>query len=62
MNRHRWMFEIREDDLQLAASDGFRDVIGIKTSQAAPPDRGREGRSNGVHDKPRIEMYDARDP
>jgi len=30
MNRHRWMFRIRENDLQLAASDGFRDVIGIK--------------------------------
>jgi hypothetical protein len=32
MNRQRWMLRIRKDDLQLAASDGFRDVIGIKTS------------------------------
>ena len=31
MNGHRWMFHILEDDLQLAAADGFRDVIGIKT-------------------------------
>ena len=62
MNRHRWMFEIREDDLQLAASDGFRDVIGIKTRQAAPPDGGRKRRSYGVHGEPRTKMYDARDP
>jgi hypothetical protein len=48
MNRYRRMFHILEDDPQLAASDGFRDVIGIKPGQAAPSDRGREGRANGV--------------
>ena len=31
MNRHRWMFRIWKDYLQLTASDGFCDVIRIKT-------------------------------
>ena len=62
MNRYRWMLRIREDDLQLAASDGFRDVIRVKTSQAAPPDRGREGRPNSVYGEPRKKMHDPRDP
>jgi hypothetical protein len=38
MNRHRRMFQIREDNMQLATSDGLRDMIGIKTSETTPPE------------------------
>ena len=42
------MFRIRENDLQLAAPDSFRDVIGVKARKAATPDGRRTSRADRV--------------
>ena len=56
------MFSIHEDDLQLAASHGFRDVIGVKARKATPPDGGRTSRPDRIYSHSRTEMYNARHP
>ena len=56
------MFSIGEDDLQFAASDGFRNVIGVKTRKATPPDGGRKSRSDRVYCYSRTKLHDARHP
>ena len=43
------MFGVRQHDLQLAAPDGFRNVIGVKARKAASPDGGRTSRPDRVH-------------
>jgi len=54
------MFCIREHDLQLTASDGFCDMIGVKASQSTPPDGGSKSCSDRVYCYSRIKLHNAR--
>src|ERR1700731_4698645 len=59
---NRWMFGSREDDLQLAASDCVRYVVGVKARKAAPPDGRRMSRSDCVYCYSRTKAHNARYP
>ena len=54
------MFGIRENNLQLAAPDGFGHVIGVKPRKTAPSDGGGVRRADRVDGQPRMKLHNAR--